>query len=63
LGYQEKEIFSGKPESGFHQILKEIVNYYWHKRFEAVLWFELRAYTLSHSTSPFFMMGFRDRVS
>jgi hypothetical protein len=26
--------------------------------FVAVLGFELRAYTLSHSTSPFFVMGF-----
>jgi Na+/proline symporter len=26
--------------------------------FLAVLGFELRAYTLSHSTSPFFVMGF-----
>jgi hypothetical protein len=32
--------------------------------FFAILGFELRAYTLSHSTSPFFVMGFfRDRVS
>jgi hypothetical protein len=31
--------------------------------FFAVLGFELRAYTLSHSTSPFFVKGFLDRVS
>jgi hypothetical protein len=29
----------------------------------AVLEFELRAYTLSHSTSPFFDRLFQDRVS
>jgi hypothetical protein len=31
----------------------------------AVVGFELRAYTLSHSTSPFFVVGcfFQDRVS
>jgi hypothetical protein len=29
--------------------------------FFSVLGFELRAYTLSHSTSPFFVMGFFNR--
>jgi hypothetical protein len=34
------------------------------KNFFAVLGFEVRAYTLSHSTSPFLVEGFfRDRVS
>jgi hypothetical protein len=52
------EALSSNPKPQSHTKKKVIIKYCFVVFFLEILGCELRAYTLRHSTSPFFVMGF-----